>query len=346
MDKLNTNNFDFLRIVFASTVAISHLMRISEVDTFQLYQGFFNARLAIDGFFIISGFLIAKSYENTSSIKTYLIKRVKRIVPAYFFLILLCAILFSFISSYSFYDYFANTQFWKYLAANLTFQNYLEPCLPGVFINNEICTVNASLWTIKIEEAFYLLIPVFYWLINLKRINVNILYLLIYLSSIMYFNYFVHIDAYRIAKQLPGALAFFIVGIFLYRNFLFFNKYKHYIVLPCILLFLLEQFVFNTHLLKPITYGFMVYYLAYSFKYLNNFGKYGDFTYGIYIYHFPILQIFMFYGLFEKHNPVIVATLFLVLVLILSILSWHFLEIRFLSRNRMLRYKKLGSLKF
>lgn len=341
MNKINRNNFDFLRVVFAATVAIAHLIELSEVSVFQPYLNLFNTRLAIDGFFVISGFLIAKSYENSQSISDYIFRRVKRIVPAYFFVIVFCALLFSLISSYSIQSYFFSGQFWSYLAANLTFQNYLQPCLPGVFQTNAICAVNGALWTIKIEEAFYLLLPVFYWLVKNKKINIFVLSGIVYVGSVTYFNYFVAIDHYRIAKQLPGALAFFVVGILFYKNFSYLLKQKHYVIVPCLVLFFLEQYVWGTHFLKPITYGFMVFYFAYGFSFLNNFGKYGDFTYGIYIYHFPLIQLAVFLGLFHSNKPFLVGVLVLLTTLVLAVLSWHLLELRFLSRNRKLRQKVL-----
>ncbi len=342
MDKININNFDFLRVLFASVVALAHLIELSQVKIFQPYSLYFNTRLAIDGFFIISGFLIAKSYENSKGLKEYMIKRIKRIVPAYFFLILFCAFLFSLITTNSFVNYFSNAQFWNYLLANLSFQNYIEPCLPGVFENNKICAVNGALWTIKIEEAFYLLVPLFYYLINFKKVNIYILSILVYLISICYFNYFSYVDMYKVAKQLPGALAFFITGVIFYRNFYLLLKWRHHAILICLLLFFLEQYIFKTQILKPITYGFMVFYLAYNFKWLNNFGKYGDFTYGIYIYHFPVIQLFVYFELFNKYNPIVISLLVLLVVFVLSVISWYMLELRYLSNSRKLRHKRLS----
>ena len=343
LNKININNFDFLRIVFASTVAFAHLIELSEIQALEPYKIYFNTRLAIDGFFIISGFLIAKSYENSKTLKDYIIRRAKRIIPAYVVVILLSAILFSFISTNSFSDYFSNSQFWNYLFANLSFQNYLEPCLPGVLEANKICAINGALWTIKIEEAFYLSVPIFYWFVRVKKLNFYLLILIVYVLSVTYYSYFMSIDNYRIAKQLPGALAFFATGIMFYKNASLLSKWKDYIIIPCLLLFILEQYVFQNQLLKPIVFGFMVFYIAYSFKFLNHFGKYGDFTYGIYIYHFPIIQLFVSLGLFKTLHPVIVCTSVLMITLILAVLSWHFIEIPYLSKNRRLRQKKLWS---
>lgn len=343
MKDININNFDFLRVVFAFTVAFAHLIELSQVEIFQAYKGLFNSRLAIDGFFVISGFLIAKSYENSSSIKSYIYKRIRRIVPAYLFVILFCALFFCFISTKSIGDYFLNVQLWKYLLANLTFQNYIEPSLPGVFEGNYISVVNGALWTIKIEEAFYLLIPVFYWITKSKKSKTHVFGIIVYLVSIIYFNYFVHIDMYRIAKQLPGALAFFMTGIVLYKNFDFFIIWKHHFIIPCLLIFIIEHYVFNTHLLKPFAYGFMVFYMAYNLKWLNYFGKYGDITYGVYIYHFPIIQVFVYFGFFNTYNPLLVSVILLMIVVILSTLSWHFLELNFLSKGRKERQRKLLS---
>ncbi|MGB5417509.1 acyltransferase family protein [Algibacter sp.] len=343
MKQININNFDFLRVVFAFTVAFAHLIELSEVEMFQPYKGLFNTRLAINGFFVISGFLIAKSYENSNSTKEYIFKRIKRIVPAYVFVILFCALFFSIISSVSISEYFLNAQFWKYLLANLTFQNYIEPCLPGVFASNLICAVNGALWTIKIEEAFYLLLPLFYLITKKGKNKMLVFGVIIYVLSIIYFNYFVSIDKYRIAKQLPGALAFFMSGIIFFKNFDFFIKWKHHLIIPCLVVFIMEHIIFDSHILKPISYSFMVFYIAYNFKFLNHFGKYGDITYGVYIYHFPIIQVAVYYGLFKTYNPFIVGVILLLLVIVLATISWHFLELRYLSEGRKKRQRKLWS---
>lgn len=343
MNKININNFDFLRVVFAFTVAFAHLIELSDLEILKPFKVFFNTRLAIDGFFIVSGFLIAKSYENSTTIKDYIIRRAKRIIPAYAVVVLISALFLSAISTYSLSEYFSNIQFWKYLTANLSFQNYLEPCLPGVFETNKFCAVNGALWTIKLEEAFYLLVPVFYWLVRVKKFNFYALIIIVYLLSVTYYTYFLSIDNYRIAKQLPGALAFFGTGIVFYKNFSLLQKWKDYIIIPCLIIFFLEHYILKTQLLKPVAFGFMVFYVAYSFRFLNNFGKYGDFTYGIYIYHFPLIQLFVYLGLFNKYPPILICMLFLMLTLLLAILSWYLIEIPYLSKNRRLRQKKLWS---
>ena len=341
LKKININNFDFLRFVFALTIAISHFIELSAVDFFLPIKKFFNTRLAIDGFFIISGFLIAKSFEFSLTTKDYILRRIKRIFPAYLFVILISAFFLFFVSSKSAAEYFFNGQFWRYLLANLSFQNYFEPCLPGVFETHEICAINGALWTIKIEEAFYLSLPIFYWLFQKKYINFNMLIVITYVVSIVYFNYFIAQNNYRIAKQLPGAFSFFSVGILFYRNFDFLFKRKHLIIIPSLLLFILEQFVLEIQVFKPIAFGFMVFYLAYSFKFLNNFSRYGDFTYGIYIYHFPLIQVFIHFGLFDIYPPLFMFVFTIISVLILAILSWNYIELAFLPPSRKKRHQQM-----
>ena len=343
MEKIISNNFDFLRFVFAFTVAISHFIELSEVDFFLPIKKFFNTRLAIDGFFIISGFLIAKSIEASTNTKDYILRRIRRIFPAYYFIILISAFFLFFISSKSAGEYFFNGQFWRYLLANLSFQNYFEPCLPGVFQTHEICAINGALWTIKIEEAFYLCLPIFYWLFKKKYISFNMLIATTYIISIVYFNYFLAQNNYRIAKQLPGAFSFFAVGILFYRNFNFLFKWKHLIIIPSLLLFTFEQYVLETQVFKPIAYGFMVFYLAYNFRFLNNFGKYGDFTYGIYIYHYPLIQVFVYFGLFDIYPPLLMFIITIILDLFLAILSWKYIELPFLPPSRKKRHQQIFS---
>jgi peptidoglycan/LPS O-acetylase OafA/YrhL len=127
------------------------------------FDRYFSARLAVDTFFVISGLLIYRSYVRSSSIRSYFEKRARRIYPAYFTVVVLTAIALCPLSSLPISQYFG-AGFWKYLRAILVLLNFLAPCLPGVFTSNSIPAINGALWTLKIEVAFYLAVPVIHWI--------------------------------------------------------------------------------------------------------------------------------------------------------------------------------------
>ncbi|PWB25383.1 acyltransferase family protein, partial [Flavobacterium sp. HTF] len=178
----NKNCFDFLRFFFAANVLLSHISELSENKSLYFLSYFANAIIGIKGFFVISGFLVAKSYVNTPSLKTYFIKRAKRILPAYIVLILLSVVVFAYFSTYSFSEYFSAPDVYQYLGWNLIFMNFMQPCLPGLFENNLICAVNGALWTLKIEEGFYLVLPLIFYLIR-KTKKVYIVLISLYILS-------------------------------------------------------------------------------------------------------------------------------------------------------------------
>lgn len=336
---MRQNNFDFLRFVFAFIVVCGHIIVISGVEAFQPFGRVFNTYLSVTGFFCISGFLITRSYVRTQSIKAYFKKRAARILPPYLLVIVSCVLLLSLVSDYGIRDYFTNAQLYRYLLANLTFLNFLEPCLPGVFTSDRLvdCSVNGALWTLKVEVAFYVLVPVLLWLVG-KVKRKYVLFVLIYVLSIAYRSGLGELASATgnhywtiLARQLPGFMSYFVCGMALHYYFDFFIKRKWLFLIVGFLVFVLERHI-GLEVLTPLAFASMIFAVAYSFKVLNNFGRYGDISYGIYIYHCPLIKLADDFGLFERYNPYWVAAGIIVLVLILGFLSWHLLEKRFLKR--------------
>ena len=336
---MRQNNFDFLRFVFAFIVVCGHIIVISGVEAFQPFGRVFNTYLSVTGFFCISGFLITRSYVRTQSIKAYFKKRAARILPPYLLVIFSCVLLLSLVSDYGIRDYFTNAQLYRYLLANLTFLNFLEPCLPGVFTSDRLmdCSVNGALWTLKVEVAFYVLVPVLLWLVG-KVKRKYVLFVLIYVLSVAYRSGLGELASVTgnhywtiLARQLPGFMSYFVCGMALHYYFDFFIKRKWLFLIVGFLVFVLERHI-GLEVLTPLAFASMIFAVAYSFKVLNNFGRYGDISYGIYIYHCPLIKLADDFGLFERYNPYWVAAGIIVLVLILGFLSWHLLEKRFLKR--------------
>jgi peptidoglycan/LPS O-acetylase OafA/YrhL len=140
-------------------------------------------------------------------------------------------------------------------------------------------------------------------------------------------------NQYVLAKQLPGYLAYFVTGIFVFLNFEFIMLHK--IKFFFLSVFLLAAYYFSVpqmNLFYPAAFGFIIIIAAYNLKWFNNFGKYGDFTYGLYIYHFPIIQLFRQYDLFEKYNPYLMTIVVILIAMIFAVLSWFIVEKRFLDR--------------
>lgn len=332
------NNFDFLRVVLAATVFFAHARDLSNSGQIRSLTFLFNSEVAVKAFFGISGFLIFWSYERSKVLKEYFLKRIKRIYPAYFVSVMIFALTLFLISDLSIYEYFFTKKFFRYLVYNLTFLNFIQPTLPGIFVNNPVPPVNGALWTIKLEVMFYALVPLLAYLFKDKESRVFRI-LILYMTSYFYTIGFELVGNlteknifYELSRQIPGQLSYFLGGILLFYYFDKFIQIPKWFFLIYLLTFYLSSQISFLSILRPISLSCIIMFLAFNFKYFNGFGKYGDFSYGIYVFHHPIIQIFVYFGYFEQ-NPYLALFLSLCGVVLIAILSWNFIEKPFLKRS-------------
>jgi peptidoglycan/LPS O-acetylase OafA/YrhL len=333
------NCFDFLRFVFAFNVVLGHLLVIAVYPALQSFPHVFNTYLSVTGFFVISGFLILQS-KDRSTLASYFAKRAKRLLPAYLFVVIGCAVGLVALTTLSAKEYFLSADWCEYLGANLCFLNFLHPALPGVFESPFISetSVNPALWTLKIEVGFYLIVPLLLlWFHKCKRpwIALLSLYVLavVYRNGLSYYAAITQTDMpVFLARQLPGFLSYFAAGMagYLYKDR--FLQYRHYLILPALIVFGLEYY-FDVEVLTPLAWGIIVLWCAYSLPALNNFAKYGDISYGIYIYHAPFLKILLSVGLFSAVGIPVATAVYVIGVILIGLVSWHVLENRFLKRK-------------
>lgn len=323
-----SNNFDLLRFLFAVFVFFAHTYQLSRTPELSWLTQIFSASTAVQCFFVVSGFLIFMSFENSESLGQYFDKRVRRIYPAYFTVVTLCALLGVLLSALPWQIYFTSSEFYQYLIANLFFLNFLQPDLPGVFDANHLSAVNGALWTLKIEVMFYLSVPVIVWF--LRRIGLWQGLLALYVLSAIY-SYVIGIIAMErgglfveLQRQLPGQLMYFIAGGALYYFFEQFKANASKLFLIAIIGLVIEN-ALNLGILHAFSLGVVVIYLAYALPYLGNFGKYGDFSYGVYILHFPVLQTLIALGLFAV-SPFVGFVFAGIVTLSLAYLLWHWIE--------------------
>lgn len=328
----HSNNFDFLRFLFSFLVVIGHTIILSEQPEFQ--NSFFAAmpNYSVLGFFIISGFLIYSSYERSKNLKKYFFNRAKRILPAYFFVVLFFAFFFFLFSAVTLKEYFSFS-WMKHVGVNLIFLNFIQPCIDFVFTNNMTCAVNGSLWTIKVEVMFYLFIPIlFYFIRKLNTTNKNVAIIGLYVFSMVYFSVLTSVNQGLLAKQLPGFLNYFATGMLLYVNKDFFSKYIYYLLPAAVVVLILEKAVILQSIFTPLAIGIIIFWFAFSKIPLKNFGKYGDFSYGMYLVHFPIIQVCTQEGIYEKYSYLGFA-LSTAVVFMFSIIIWNVIEKNALKRR-------------
>ena len=113
-------------------------------------------------------FFIAKSWESDSNPVRYMTKRVFRIFPALIAFTLVAAyVIGPILSTFTINEYFQSPLVRNYLRNILLFPAY---SLPGVFETNPYPNaVNGSLWTLPIEFAMYILVPIILILAGKKK---------------------------------------------------------------------------------------------------------------------------------------------------------------------------------
>ena len=144
------NNFDLLRLVAALLVLYGHSFIMVEVAYPAPLSTWISdlspwkddwEDLAVNIFFVISGFLITASYIQTQNFLSYIKKRVIRIYPAAVVSITLCVVLLYFTSPVGFVEYFSSDMTWEFWSDNSSMRK-TRYHLPGVFAKQFLDSLN------------------------------------------------------------------------------------------------------------------------------------------------------------------------------------------------------------
>jgi peptidoglycan/LPS O-acetylase OafA/YrhL len=295
-----------------------HSRALSQSPSLHILKAF-SGPLAVQGFFVISGFLIFASYERSKSLGDYFAKRARRILPGYWLSTAVCIVIAVYFTH--------GLRFGKFLFANLTFMNFLQPEIAGVFPNNPEHFLNVSLWTIKVEIMFYIAVPIVVWIG--RRIGSKWALLLGIAGSLAYRAVFAHHE--QLLVQLPGQFPYFAVGALGFYHLGWFKRWSYVLVLPAALLFAFQAQL-NFFLLRPIAIGILVLTFCLTLPKLPDLSRWGDFSYGIYVLHCPIMQTLIAVGLFQR-SPWGAVLITLATVFLAAVLSWHFVEKPWLARR-------------
>jgi peptidoglycan/LPS O-acetylase OafA/YrhL len=143
-------NVTELRLLFAASVMLSHAALLAAGDAHRLLRTILNSEAAVQAFFILSGYLVCGSYGRLRDPLQFYTRRVLRIYPAY-----LVAVLLFLALGLGQAMILGNAVAWgdlpRYLIANLTTLNFLQPTVGGVFASNLQPMINGALWSIKVE---------------------------------------------------------------------------------------------------------------------------------------------------------------------------------------------------
>ncbi len=159
--KASNNSFNFLRFMAAMGVLYYHCYPLKfgagTPDLFYRFIGIDAGNFCVSLFFILSGFLISRSFENNSP-KRYCMARAKRIFPALWLCVIFTLLMGAILTSFSLIAYVSNIEFFKYVFKSSTLLLGIGYFLPGIFIDNPIGPlVNGSLWTLQWELWAYLI---------------------------------------------------------------------------------------------------------------------------------------------------------------------------------------------
>lgn len=323
-------NLDLIRLIAAILVLFSHSYPLAgrgSDEPFVLLLGHTGGDIAVSTFFVISGFLIAASYIRSQGVIDYLWKRCIRIFPALFCAVIFAIILGMFLTPLALGDYITHAQTIAYI------QNiylYIHYNLPLVFAENIYPhAVNGSLWTLPIEVFMYGVILVM-GMAGILSAPFTILTAALCMAGIFALQQFpsdsprIFLGVAELAVVLRLAVLFFMgAALYFYRK-----KIRYHgavALLFCAIIFLTRQHplgMYSYTLLLP----YIIFYLAsVNVPATDVITRRGDFSYGIYIYAFPVQQLVVYWS----NNQISVFMLFIssfAITLCLAMLSWKFVE--------------------
>lgn len=333
------NNFDLIRLFAALQVVIFHSIKhydiqfnqrwiIAIIDLMKLFPG-------VPIFFTISGFLVYQSFErNAQTPSRYFKNRFLRLYPGLWMMVLVMAVVIL-IEAYIAGNAISMKSFLIWLFCELSFFQFYTPDSLRFW---GVGAPNGSLWTIVTEIQFYIIVPLLFNIARISRKLIPVIFIgfvFVHLS-INQENQSNNSNLYKlISISIANYLYYFLIGtiFYLYRSELiklWTGKWLGWLIVYIGFNYLLGKYVlepeFRTfgNIIAHILLSFSVLSFVFSRKHLSELLLKGnDISYGIYIYHMIVVNIFVQRGLLHRVD---IFFLTLLLVIITAFMSWRFIE--------------------
>jgi peptidoglycan/LPS O-acetylase OafA/YrhL len=330
------NNLNLLRLVASWAVLLSHAWPIARgagtPQPLEEATGWTLGEVAVWMFFLVSGLLIAASWERRPQVGSFLRARAFRLFPALLASIALVALVMGpLVSALPLGEYLGHRGTWSFLARNWTL---VQPqyTLPGVFEQNPYPTVEGSIWTLWHEVVCYLGILGAGLAGLLQRRRTTLLLILAYALGLSWIGRTPDVLLHpRLDQSLRLAVPF-ALGTAAWLS-------RERVPISAWVSVLLSGVAWAAHetwagtLLFQIALLSWTLWLAYGIEgRIRAFNRVGDYSYGIYIYAFPLQGLVQW--LDPDLGPLGNAAWATLLTLALAIPSWHWIERPALARKR------------
>ncbi len=347
----HVNNFDSLRLIFAVLVILSHSFPLTRASNATeplsvLTHGQITfGNISVWAFFVISGFLITQSWQRSPKVVKFLRRRVGRIYPGFAVAGALTALVVVPLAVDPGASH--HVSILSYVLNTLRLQIFATP---PVFVHNPMANaLNGSLWSVPYEFWCYLGVMTLGLTGLLRRKSVVVALFVAVLGLHLYMDITGWAPAGSFLGQIFGYPPFWATVLPFYLAGTLFQIYGGYPLLrrpwmaaAAVVLIASNFLPHGLALTMPICGSYLLMGLAYlPWLHPLNLGRFGDFSYGTYLYAFPIQQFLVQHA----HGQITPLTLFAEatpLTLLAGALSWHLVERHFLQRSSQLKHEGLA----
>lgn len=334
------NNLNLIRFIAALLVLISHSFALTSGNTntepFRLSLGISLGQIAVDIFFIISGFLVTGSYFSKKNVYEFLWARALRIYPALIVSVLFCVFVVGlYFTKYSLSGYIFSVDTYQYIIKNSILLFGVDYHLPGVFLDLPYArAINGSLWTLPHEVRMYLVLGFILYLvlyIETKWKRMVFKRIMFIICSLVFLSYAANYLYVFSQGSFIRLLAMFVLGV---TFFIWKEKITLSLNIFCMGVVVLLFSMLMSNILFSIVYFIVLPYLIFFLAYIpaggvRKFNSIGDYSYGVYIYAFPVQQSIM--SIMIDVTSFKMICLSFIFTILLAIISWHIIEKKFLK---------------